>query len=79
MHKYSLEFTLSMYGDYADAFKKALAPYTDSLEIDPMPRADADRLRHYKIQILTIDPTIIFDMCSEYGRIKAVKIDEQGR
>lgn len=68
-----------MYGDYAEAFKKALAPYADSLEIDPMPRADADRLRHYKVQILAIDPTIIFDMCAEYGRIKAVKIDEQGR
>lgn len=29
-----------------------------------------------KIRINTIDPTIIFDTCAQFGRIKTVKVDE---
>ena len=76
MHKFYLEFILNTYDDSGEALKKVLSGLGADLEFLPMPQIDSERGRHFKIQISAEDPTVIFDTCAEFGRIKSVKVDE---
>jgi len=33
---------------------------------------------NFKVNISTEDPTIIFDLCSQFGRIRSVKVGNEG-
>lgn len=75
VQKYHLEFILSAMGSSAATIKNSLAEFGEDLEvIDYCPNTQ-DRHRDFKINVNTEEPTIIFDVCSQLGRIKSVKID----
>ncbi len=78
MHNYRLEFILNTYAAEKE-IRAALAHYGDGLEMFSLPPANHERGNHFKVQMVTPDPTLIFDMCAQYGRIKSVKVEEQGR
>ena len=50
--------------------------FGEGLEISQLPKNGADKGENFKINLYTEDPTIIFDTCAQFGRIKSVKIDE---
>jgi len=75
--KYWLDFILRAYGESAQNIKSALSEFGEHLEI----AEDAEgqgQARDYKIRIQTEEPTLVFDVCSQFGRIKSVKINEDG-
>lgn len=72
VNKYNLEFMLSARSTSANEIKNSLLDFGDKLEVS----ACADD--EFKISIRTVDPTLIFDACAQFGRIKSVKIDEGG-
>jgi len=76
MHRYYVEFILSADTSVADALEQALIECGENIEVISLPQSDSHREHNFKIQINTVDPTIVFDMCAEYGKIKSVKIDE---
>ncbi|MCX5714762.1 MAG: hypothetical protein NT033_08195 [Candidatus Omnitrophica bacterium] len=76
MLRYSLEFILSTHEAKPDVIKKSLLEFGENLEVFPVPQNDAERGRHFKIQLRTEDPTVIFDICAQFGRLKSVRIDE---
>jgi dihydroxyacetone kinase-like predicted kinase len=78
MYNYRLEFILNTFSSEKD-IRTALGHYGEALEVFALPPADRERGHHYKVQLSTPDPTLIFDMCAHYGRIKSVKVEEQGR
>ncbi|MCX5696660.1 MAG: hypothetical protein NTU54_01595 [Candidatus Omnitrophica bacterium] len=78
MLRYSLEFILSTNETTPDVIKESLLEFGENLEVFSVPQNDAERARHFKVQILTEDPTAVFDICAQFGRLKSIRIDEQG-
>ena len=78
MYKYLLEFVITTYDITEEAIKNSLTEFGECLEINNCQEQET-RGKDYKININTEDPTVIFDICSQFGRIKTIKINEQGR
>jgi len=57
-----------------EAIRNSLVEFGEGLEILALKKAEDSRVQDYNIIIRTEDPTIIFDLCAEFGRIKSVKI-----
>jgi len=76
MHKYRLEFILSIQDASPQIIRNAIVGFGEGLEISPLPQDNGGKTRDLKIHILTEDPTVIFDTCAQFGRIKSVKVDE---
>jgi len=76
MPKYYLEFILNTYDTTSQIIKNSLMEFGEGLEISQLPKNGADKGENFKINLYTEDPTIIFDTCAQFGRIKSVKIDE---
>lgn len=69
MNRYYLEFILNIKDTSPELIKNSLIEFGENLVILPFEE-------DYKISIDTEDPTIIFDTCSQFGRLKSVKINE---
>jgi len=76
--KFSLEFILHVHGPARESIKNALSEFGDHLEITDDTQGSGEA-RDFRIRMLTEDPTLVFDVCSQFGRIKSVKINEEGR
>lgn len=75
MHSYFLEFILNTHNIPAETIKNALVEFGEEIKIaecvDPATQGTS-----YKISLSAQDPTVVFDACAQFGRIKAVKISE---
>lgn len=77
MQKYSLELILHSYEATVQSIRSSLSEFADALEIDEAKeQGPEEKGRDIKIFIRTEDPTAIFDICSQFGRIRTAKIDE---
>jgi len=76
MINYRLEFILNTYNGDLATIKNSLLEFGNSLAIDPAQETDESGGCNFKINIQTEDPTIIFDICGQFGRIKSVKVEE---
>ena len=78
MLRYSLECILNIQDEATlKMLKNAIIEFTENLEINP---ASEDNLTHgkdFRISMQTQDPTIIFDTCAQFGRLKSVKVEEK--
>lgn len=74
MQNYSLEFILNIKDASSETIKNSLVEFGKNLEISALETETAKGI-DFKIRITTEDPTIIFDTCSQFGRLKSVKID----
>ena len=74
-NKYRLEFILNTYSAQAEAIKNALLEFTDSLEVN-LTEPGTDSINSFKINIVAEEPTVIFDICSQFGKIKSIKVEE---
>jgi dihydroxyacetone kinase-like predicted kinase len=77
MHKYFLEFIITTYNITEEAIKVSLTEFAEGLEIHNCQDTQG-RGKEFKIHLNTEDPTMIFDICSQFGRIRTVKINEEG-
>ena len=75
MHKYCLEFILNTYNASAEMIKNSLSEFGEGLKI-VVCQNNSSGGEVFKININTEDPTVIFDVCAQFGRIKTVKVDE---
>ena len=75
MPKYSLEFILCVRDISIETLKNSIIEFGDGLQIAQCPDDNA-KGKNLKIHINADDPTIIFDTCGQFGRIKSAKIDE---
>ena len=72
--KYALEFVLHAKDSSPKIIKSALAEFGSELMV-------ADCLKqgescNYDVRMITEDPTLVFDLCSQLGRIRSVKVNE---
>jgi len=78
MRRYVLEFVLDTHNASLETIRNSLVEFGDCLQISRINQETAGDSESFKIQIQTEEPTAIFDICSEFGRIKSVKINENG-
>ena len=76
--KYCLDFVLRAYGHTVQTIRNALAEFGENLEIAEG-SVESGEARDFSIRLFTEDPTLIFDACSQLGRIKSVKVEEERR
>jgi len=76
MDKYYLEFILSMRDSSLEAIKSSLSEFGEEIKICGPLEDKGIQPHDLKVSILTQEPTIVFDICSEFGRIKSVKASE---
>ena len=72
--KYVLEFVLHAKDSSPKIIKSALAEFGSGLTvIDYQKQAESC---NYRVNMITEDPTLVFDLCSQLGRIRSVKVHE---
>ncbi len=72
--KYSLEFILHAKDSSPKIIKSALAEFSNDLVVDDCKMHGESC--NYKVTMITEDPTLVFDLCSQLGRIRSVKVHE---
>ena len=60
-----------------EALRNSIIEFGRDLEISRAPDVPAGG--ELKIRINTEDPTIIFDACAQFGRLKSVRVNEDGQ
>lgn len=76
MQKYTLEFILYTQNAKLKKVMSSLSEFGEGVNIVDL-CSDSNAVgRDFKINIIAEDPTLIFDVCSQFGRIKTVKVDE---
>ena len=76
MSRHYLEFVLSVKDASAGVIRNSLVEFGEGLEIVAL-NEEAPDCRDFRIRIYTEDPTIIFDTCAQFGRLKSIKVDEK--
>ncbi len=71
---YTLEFILHTKNSSAKMVKSALAEFGNDLVISQC--QEQGESRNYKVQMTTEDPTLVFDLCAQLGRIRSIKVHE---
>jgi len=77
IEKYHIEFILHAYDSEASLIKSALSEFGEEVGVEEAPSVEGSSGKEYLVKISAQDPTLVFDVCSQMGRIRSVKIDEQ--
>ena len=78
MSYYSMEFILQTSENVScSTVENYLVEWAKDLDITECSQKDCAQGKNFKIRMQAQDPTIIFDACAQFGRIKSVKIDER--
>ena len=77
LQKYRLEFVLHTYNTSIEAVKNSLVEFANSLEIFDSSEG-TEKGNNFQITLKTEDPTLVFDICSQFGRIRSVKVNDEG-
>ena len=72
--KYVLEFILHAKDSSPKIIKSALAEFGSELMVTDCQKHTESG--NYKVNMITEDPTLVFDLCSQLGRIRSVKVHE---
>jgi dihydroxyacetone kinase-like predicted kinase len=72
--KYALEFVLHAKDSSPKIIKNALAEFGSDLIV--VEYREFTESCNYKVNMVTEDPTLVFDLCSQLGRIRSVKVHE---
>lgn len=73
--RYALEFILHSKGSSPKVIKNSLAEFGDELAV--CEAADQKESCNYKVNMVTDDPALVFDLCSQLGRIRSIKVHEE--
>jgi dihydroxyacetone kinase-like predicted kinase len=69
MTKYALEFILCSYSA-EDTIRNSFLEFAEDVEVAALGKAE------FKVSLYAEEPTAIFDICAQLGRIKSAKAEE---
>ena len=75
--RFKLEFMLQTLDASENALRGSLAEFGDEIEIKEEV-SETENGKGFKVALSTEDPTSVFDVCAQFGRIKMVKVGELG-
>jgi len=70
--KYTLEFILHTQNSSSKMIKSSLAEFGSELVVSEC--QENDEKCNYNVKMITEDPTLVFDLCAQMGRIRSVKV-----
>jgi len=70
--KYKLEFILHTQNSSPKMIKSSLAEFGNELVVSQC--QEQEEKCNYKVNMVTEDPTLVFDLCAQLGRIRSVKV-----
>ncbi len=73
---FNLQFILHAHNLSLEKIKSSLAEFGKVIEVADCQDALGES-RNYRINLETEEPTLVFDVCSQFGRIKSMKINEE--
>ncbi|MDI6758274.1 MAG: hypothetical protein QMD94_01145 [Candidatus Omnitrophota bacterium] len=76
MQNYRLEFILHTRISFIKEIRDYLVEFSEELLIEDCPQK-FENGKDFKISLSTPEPTVIFDVCSQFARIRSVKISEE--
>lgn len=80
MCRYCLYFTLNIQNNITvEVLRNSIIEFGEILEIYQVPEDITVKGTDFRISIRTEDPIIIFDTCSQFGKLKSIKIDEEAK
>lgn len=78
MLKYHVELLLHTLARVdKEEIKNSFLEFAEDIEIVSVSQDDTRASCDLKISLFTDEPTIIFDTCAQFGRIKSVKVEEE--
>jgi len=72
--KYRLEFVLHAKNSSPKIIKNTLAEFGTDLTVSECHLSQESC--NYDVRITTEDPTLVFDLCSQLGRIRSIKVHQ---
>jgi hypothetical protein len=75
LQNYRIEFILHSFSSNAKDIRNSLAEFVENMDIADSQEAN-EKGSNFKISLSSPEPTVIFDICSQFGRIKNVKVNE---
>jgi hypothetical protein len=78
MQKYRIEFILHAYNTTGELIKSSLSEFGENLKVNDAPMQETGKGREFAISMIAEEPEAIFDICTQFGRIKSVKVNEEG-
>ena len=72
--RYTLEFILHSKNSTLKLIKSSLEEFGSDLTIHPCQKEAGSC--DYQVNMTTEDPTLVFDLCSQMGRIRSIKVHE---
>ncbi len=75
MQKYQIQFTLHTHGNTLTEIRNAFREFGEELAIEQAVPENPEK-SDFSISLVSEEPTAIFDICGQFGRIRAVKVTE---
>jgi len=76
LKSYAVGFSLNSWFATEDLVRNSLLEFGSNLQVKETIPQTSEKQKTFQVHIITQDPTIIFDICAQFGRIKAVKVEE---
>ena len=73
--RYSVEFTINIYNTSPQELRSSLTGLGVDLNLEEKKESD-EKGEIVRIHIHTDDPYLIFDTCSQFGRLRQVTVEE---
>ncbi len=77
MQKFTLEFILNASNTSADLIMRSLMQAGEEAKVLRDSGQMGQESENFQVRVSTGNPTLIFDICSQFGRISSIKIDEK--
>ncbi len=75
IQKFRIQFTLHTHGCSPKEIKNAFAEFGENLLVEELACSSAEE-NNFQVSLISEEPTAIFDICGQFGRIRAVKVEE---
>ena len=76
-NNFRLEFILHVHDTSMQDIRNSLIEFAQDIEICDMSPDVASGGKDFKLNMRVQDPTMIFDLCGQFGRIRSVKVEEK--
>jgi hypothetical protein len=77
-NNFRLELILHAHDTSAQDIRNSLVEFAQDIEIVDMSPEVASEGKDFKLSMRVQDPTMIFDLCGQFGRIRSVKVEGKG-
>ena len=76
-NNFHLEFMLHAHNTSMQDIRNSLIEFAQDVEVVDMSPEVASGGKDFKLNMRVQEPTMIFDLCGQFGRIRSVKVEEK--